>query len=334
MRKYFLLALQLAFFISSLLFFEDNISLIFCVLLMFYLSFENKYYSIIPLAISVYFEGFYIIIAVSTLFLILFLDKIIHRNRFYHLALFIAVIVLINLLEYILSIQHINTLIISGIALILYGVINMFYIFKKENNTYLVTSINDKLITLTLLLGYLILFTFYSNNYLLLLFLFMQLYLLKDFKYNIIFFVCYIFLQLYTKQSINVNSFGMISTSFLPISISILLDYKSIKTYLYILYALLITIFSYEKKTLTFETNYIDNLFKDFKKYIDGLNLEYNRLYSIKKIKDNHLESIIKNYCKECKRNTALSKREIHPYSRYQRNEGSPGKEIASIGLK
>jgi hypothetical protein len=131
----------------------------------------------------------------------------------------------------------------------------------------------------------------------------MQLYTLKDLKYNFIFLLCFILLKLITNQPLDISTFGII-TSYLPLSISLVLDYLQIKTYIYLLYAILITIFSYQKKNITIETNYIDNLFKDFKKYIDGLNIEYNRLYSIKKIKDDHLESIIKTYCTSCKKNT------------------------------
>lgn len=303
MRKYIILALQLAFFVSSLLFFNDNISLIFCVLLMFYLSFENKYYALIPLSISIYFEGFYIILAVISALLLILLNKSIRKNRFYHLALFTSIITLINIVEYIVLSFNYTTLITSGISLIIYSVINMFYIFKNENNNYIIASTNDKLITLTLLLGYLILFSFYTDNYLLYLFLFMQLYLLKDFKYNFVFLACFIILNLITNKPINIYTFGII-TSYIPLSIGVVLNYTQVKTYIYLIYALLITIFSYENKTITIESNYIDNLFKDFKKYIDGLNIEYDRLYSIKKIKDEHLEYIIKTYCTSCKKNT------------------------------
>lgn len=303
MKKYIILALQLAFFVSSLLFFDDNISLVFSVLLMFYLSFENKYYSLIPLSICLYFEGFYTILAIISVILIMLLNPIIRKNRFYHFSLFTSIILLINIVEYITLSFDYNTLITSGISIIIYSIINMFYIFKHENNNYIIASTNEKLITLTLLLGYLVLFSFYSNNYLLFLFLFMQLYLLKDFKYNFVFLICFILLKLINNQPIDINIFGII-TSYLPLSIGIILNYSQIKTYIYLSYAILVTIFSYENKSITIESNYIDNLFKDFKKYIDGLNIEYNRLSSIQKIKDDHYEYIIKTFCTSCKKNT------------------------------
>ena len=304
MRKHIILALQLAFFVSSLLFFDNHISVIFIILLMFYLSFENKYYSLIPLSICVYFEGFYVFIPIITSILIITLYSTIKKNRFYHLALFLVVVVLSNILEFILNSFSLEMLKVSLISLIIYSIINVFYIFQNKNKNYVVASINDKLITLTLLLGYLVLIVLFNPNQLLLFFLFMQLFLLKDFKYNITFFISFIVLYFIRYKTLSINSFGLIAASYIPLSICLILDYTLIKSYIYIAYAVLITILSYEKKIITIESNYIDNLFKDFKKYIDGLNLEYNRLYSIKKIKDNFLESIIKNYCTNCKKNS------------------------------
>lgn len=304
MKKYITLALQLAFFVSALLFLDNDISIILTILLMFYLSFENKYYSLIPLAICVYFETFYIIVSISVVLIILILNSIIKRNRFYHFALFSLTILTINILQYIIKSFSFNMLIVSLISLIIYSVINMFYIFENKNNKFIVVSINDKLITLTLLLGYMIVLIFYNQKPLLFMFLFMQLYLIKDLKYNITFLISFVLLYLFKYNTIDSNTFSYISSSYIPLSISLTLDFSQLESYIYLFYALLITFFNFNFKPITIESNYIDNLFKDFKKYIDGLNLEYNRLYSIKKIKDNYIESIIKNYCTSCKKNT------------------------------
>jgi serine phosphatase RsbU (regulator of sigma subunit) len=180
----------------------------------------------------------------------------------------------------------------------------MFHIFQNKNSKFIIVSTNDKLITLTLLLGYMIVFIFYNQSTLLFMFLFMQLYLLKDFKYNIIFLITFVIFYFFKHNTINIESFSYIATSYIPLSICLVLDFIQIKSYFYLFYALLVTFFNFNSKPITVESNYIDNLFKDFKKYIDGLNLEYNHLCSIKKIKDSHIESIITNYCNCCKKNT------------------------------
>jgi hypothetical protein len=132
----------------------------------------------------------------------------------------------------------------------------------------------------------------------------MQLYLLKDYRYNILFFLLFIIFNLVGYQNINPNSLSVIASSYFPLSIALLLDYKELLTYFYLLYTILLTLLYYEKNPVTVEVNYINTLFKDFKKYLDGLNLEYNKLKSLKSLRENHIEGIMTTFCDKCKENT------------------------------
>jgi hypothetical protein len=226
------------------------------------------------------------------------------RSRFYHLGLYILSILSAFITEWIITGFNLNMLFILLVSIIIYAAINMFYIFYKKKNTYIIAPINDRLINLTLLLGYLLLVIFFNPDKLLFVFLFMQLYLLKDYRYNILFFLLFIIFNLVGYQNINPNSLSVIASSYFPLSIALLLDYKELLTYFYLLYTILLTLLYYEKNPVTVEVNYINTLFKDFKKYLDGLNLEYNKLKSLKSLRENHIEGIMTTFCDKCKENT------------------------------
>lgn len=309
MRKYFILAVQLTFYLSALLFFKDSIAIIPAIFLIFYLSLENKYYSLIPLILCIGLDRNYSMLLIAITLVLFILYPILKKSRFYHLGFFVITLLSTLVMEWIINSFNLDMLIIMLVSIILYGIISLFYIFYKKNKTYIVASINDKLVSLTILLGYLLLIIFYNPDKLLLIFLFMQLYLLKDFKYNIIFFFSFILFYYIGYQNINTDSLSVMATSYFPISITFVLDYSKLISYFYLLYTIIVTILYFEKKEVTIEVNYINTLFKDFKKYLDGLNLEYNKLKSLKELRENHIEGIINTFCNKCKENTVCKKK-------------------------
>ena len=57
-------------------------------------------------------------------------------------------------------------------------------------------------------------------------------------------------------------------------------------------------------KPITIENDYISNLFKDFNKYVNNLNIEYDRLNTLKEIKKQQIEAIENNFCANCKKDS------------------------------
>ncbi|MBO5711295.1 MAG: hypothetical protein J6R47_00515 [Acholeplasmatales bacterium] len=304
MRKYYILAVQLVFYICTLLFFNNEIAIIPAILLVFCLSLENKYYTFIPLILCISFKNPYNVLLIIICLSVVAFYPLLKKSRFIHLGLYVISILSAFIVEWIMNGFNLGMFFIMLISIIIYAAISMFYIFYKKNNIYIIAPINDKLINLTLLLGYLLLIVFFNPDKLLFVFLFMQLYLLKDYKYNIIFFLLFIIFNLIGYQTINTNSLSVIAASYFPLSIALLLDYTKLITYFYLLYTVLLTLLYYEKKPVTVEVNYINTLFKDFKKYLDGLNLEYNKLKNLKALRENHIEGIMTTFCDKCKANT------------------------------
>ncbi len=315
MKKYFILAIRYTFYIAALLFFEDDIAIIPAILLISVLFLDNKYYSILPLVLCIFFEPIYSVILIASLIYHVILYGFAKKNRYYALTIYLLSIFTANIILLINKNYNLNTLYVTLLSIILYGAINYFYVFYNKGTKYFTIALNDKLIHLTLLLGYLLLIIFYNPMDHLFFFLFMQLFIINDIKYNAVFFLISIFTYWIRYQTLNLTNLAYISTSFLPPVVFFKLDYTQILSYFLALYTILLTLLRIRRKKITIETDYISNLFQDFKKYINDLNIEYDKLNTLKNLKENHLENIQSTFCNACKENTICRYKKDKRYS-------------------
>ena len=313
MKKYILLALHYSFFITSLLFLNDNTTILLINLLFSVLILENVYFIILPLILCIYMPLQYTYIIIGILIINLISYTFIKKHRLYPLFTFIINTILINVLLNIFNLYNTNVLYLSLFLFIIYSIINILHIFYKSDNKHYIINRNNNLIISTLLLAYLIIFNFNNINTYLYYFLFMQLFLLKDIKYNLIF--TFIFATFLFKTNNYQLLFESISVSFLPISVSLLLDYSNYSYILLIIYSLIVNIINLKEKVITIENDYVNSLFNDFSKYINSLNNEFNKNDLIKEIKENKLQEYSNSYCAYCNKSTLCKQKLDKRYS-------------------
>lgn len=315
MKKHFVLAIRFTFYIAALIFFDNNIRVIPAILLISVLFLDNPYYSILPLSLCFLSDPIIIVILIATLLYHILLYPFIRKNRYYALSVYLLSLFTANILLLISKTYTLDVLYLTLVSIILYGVINAFYVFYNKGNKYSIISLNDKLIHLTLLLGYLLLITLYNPKDLLYFLLFMQFYIIGDIKYSITFFLLSISVYAVRYRQLQTESLSYLASSFVPPVLLVRLDFTKTATYLYSLYAILLTLLKLKPKKITIETDCISTLFDDFKKYIQDLNREYDKLNTIKELKEKHLESIQSSFCASCKENTVCRYKADKRYS-------------------
>lgn len=315
MKKHFILAIRFTFYIAALVFFDSNIRIIPAILLISVLFLDNPYYSILPLSLCFLSEPISIIILIATLLYHILLYPFIRKNRYYALAVYLLSIFTANILLLIGKVYTLDVLYLTLAGIVIYGVINSFYVFYNKGNKYSIISLNDKLIHLTLLLGYLLLITLYNPKDLLYFFLFMQFYIIADIKYSIAFFLLSVSVYAIRYQLLQMESLSYLAVSFVPPAYLIRLDFTQPTAYMYSLYAIFLTLLRLKPKKITIETDCISTLFDDFKKYIHDLNIEYDKLNTLRELKENHLKSIQSSFCAYCKENTVCRHKTDKRYS-------------------
>lgn len=315
MKKHFILAIRFTFYIAALVFFDKNIRIIPAILLISVLFLDNPYYSILPLSLCFLSEPIGIVILIAALLYHILLYPFIRKNRYYALAVYLLSLFTANILLLIGKSYTLDVLYLTLAGIILYGAVNSFYVFYHKGNTYSIISLNDKLIHLTLLLGYLLLITLYNPVDLLYFFLFMQLYIIGDIKFSIAFFLLSVSVYGVRYQSLQTQSLSYLASAFVPPAFLIRLNFAEPASYLYLLYAVLLTALRFKPKKITVETDGIGTLFDDFKKYIHDLNREYEKLNTLKEVKKNHLENIQSSFCASCKENTVCRHKADKRYS-------------------
>lgn len=300
MKKYFILALRYSFYLSALLFFDEPVRIAPIILLMSTLFLENKYYIILPLVLCFYSSSTYIILILATLVYHILFYKFIKKNRYYALAILFISLLTANLVPLINQQYDLSILYVSLFCFVLYAPIQYLYVFYNKGNKHLTILLNDKLLHLFILLGYLFLISFYNPNPLLYSFLFMQLFIISEISYNAVFFILCIFIYYLRFKILYVEGLTFLAISFLPPVIAIQLDYTNALSYAYVLYSILILLVRIKRKSITIEHNYINTLFHDFKCYLNDLNIEYDKLNTLKELKEGHLEQIQQSFCSYC----------------------------------
>ena len=313
MKKYILFTLHYCFFISSLLFLDNNTTILMMNLLFSILILENIHFIILPLILCFYLPLPYTYIILGVLLIHLITYSFIKKNRLYPLFTFSINTILINILLNMMNKYNNQTLYLSLFLFIIYAIINMLHIFYKSDNKHYIITKNNNLVIATLLLAYLFIFYFNNVNHYLYYFLFMQTFLLKDLKYNLIF--TFIFSIFLFKTNNYQLLFESISVSFLPISVVLLLDYSNYSYILLIIYSFIVNIINLKEKTITIENDYINSLFNDFSKYINSLNNEFNKNDFIREIKENKLTEYSSSYCAYCNKNTLCKQKLDKRYS-------------------
>ena len=143
MKKYILLTLHYSFFITSLLFLNDNTTLLLINLLFSILILENIYFIVLPLILCFYLPLQYTYIIIGILLIYIASYPFIKKNRLYPLFVYIMNTILINVLLNILNLYNTNVLYLSLFLFIIYSIINLLHIFYKNSNNYYIISKNN-----------------------------------------------------------------------------------------------------------------------------------------------------------------------------------------------
>ena len=303
MRKYFTLTFNYIFFLTTIIFLPLNVGLYVIIFLFSLLVLENIYFVILPLVLIFFLPLNYTYVVMACFILNLCLYYFIKKNRYYALTLHLLTNLIVFIFLFVVSGYNKTILEVPLFLLVIYAIINLLYNFQKINNNPIILSYNHKLINLTTLLAFLVIIFFYTKENLLIYLLFMQLYLIKDYKYNVLFGIALLTLSLIFKSDLNII-LNALCTSFIPVSINITANFKNNLAYIILVYSILINLFNFKDKNLSIDNDYINNLFDDFKKYLNALNTEYEKNLQIKQIKETKLKEISLHYCDNCQKNT------------------------------
>lgn len=316
MKRYIYLAIHYCFYIASLLFLPKEISLFMVIFLMSVLTFENPFFIILPLIICLYLPLSYLYIIGAVLCYHILFYFFIKKNRYYAFGIFLLSILTCFFILWITEGFQMITLQILLLLVPIYAIINLLYVYQKEQNKIVIIPYNQKLINLTLLLGYGVIIILYSTEKNMLInFLFMQLYIICDIKYNFIFGGIYALYLGITKIFPITNALIPLAISFIPISAGLVLSYNGYLWIPLLIYSIIIQFCHFKDKKISVETDYINALFDDFNKYLNLLNQEYAKNNQIKEIKENKLQEISSIYCNHCHKNTLCKSKMDRRYS-------------------
>ncbi|MDE5715828.1 MAG: SpoIIE family protein phosphatase, partial [Anaeroplasmataceae bacterium] len=92
--------------------------------------------------------------------------------------------------------------------------------------------------------------------------------------------------------------------SFFPPSICFTLNYHNLIWIPFSIYSFAVLLIHIKDKKINIENDYINTLFDEFNKYLDTINLEFNKNNELREIKKQHLEGISNQYCKYCNKHT------------------------------
>lgn len=316
MKKYIYLTLHYCFFITALLFLPKDIALFTAILLINLLTFENPFFSILPLAICFYMPLPSIFILCAVVLYQFIFYHFYKKNRYYALGVYVLSTCTAFVTLWIINGFQIQYLQIMLLLFVLYSIMNLLYVYQKNNQEMIIIPYNQKLIDLTMMVGYLALIMLYGKDKpYLIFFLFMQLYLIKDQKYNLLFAGIYgLFIGLTNFSNFNTVLLP-IAISFLPVSIIFGLNYEGFLWIPLLIYSIIVQFVHIKDKKITIENNYINSLFDDFNQYLNQLNKEYQKNNLIKEIKEHKLKEISTQYCSRCTKNTLCKTKPDRRYS-------------------
>lgn len=315
MKKYIILTLHYCFYISTLIFLPKEVSIFICIFLIACLALENVFFTILPMIICFFLPLSYTYILISIFLCQTILYYFTKKNRFYALGVYLLNTLICFIVLLILNGFQSITLQIMLFLLVLYAITNILYVYQKNNQSIVIVPYNQKLIDLTMLLGYFLIIFFYGESKYLMYFLFMQLFLIQDYKYNLLFTGIYAITLGIKDYTLLPHVLGPTAVSFFPVGICLNLNYNNLLWIPFLLYSIAVNLMMLKDKKLSIEHDYINTLFEDFNKYIKNLNIEYNKNIKIKEMKEKKLEEISNTYCINCNRSTLCKTKSDKRYS-------------------
>lgn len=315
MKKYAVFTLHYCFYIAALLFFPKDIALFTACFLISVLTLEHIGFIVLPLIISFFMplSHIYILLAVACYHILLY--PFIKKNRFYAFGVYLLSTITVFVVLYIIQGYQLDTIKIMLYLLAIYAVINLFHVFQTIDGKSTIIPYQQKILDLTMILGYFFITYYCCDTPYVLYFLFMQLFIVHDFKYNLVFIAIYALLigiKDYTQFS---SILLPTAISYMPLGILFTFTYKNLIWIVGLFYSIAVLILPFTEKKLSIEQNYINTLFDDFNKYIEGLNDEYNKNVKIKELKEKKFSEISQTYCSSCTKSTLCRTRIEKRYS-------------------
>ncbi len=299
MKKIIIEILRLSFYISSLVFFDNNIILISVALLLVLYSYDLKR-MLIPFIILILFVNPISKIIILSLFsLYISLNKIIKRRRYYSLILFLSSLLLIGIVSSVLNEFIIAYLYQYLIVLIFYLVAN--FNIKYYKNTALI--INPIIFHLIISLYYLTIITIYNPDPFLYSYFILSEFLLFNNTYILLLFFYTFILYLIIYQVINLDLINNQIYSIFPILYYFNIDYNHISFIYFIILIPLLYIPKLLNKNNNYEYHSIDSVLFVLDDYSKLLNEEFLNIETLNKLKKERLYEISNTICNKCNRN-------------------------------
>ena len=300
MKKIIIEILRLSFYISSLIFFDNNIIVTSISLLLILYSYDLKRMLIPFIILIIFVEPMSKIIIISFVLLYLLFNKIIKKRRYYSLIIFFSSLLLIGIVASILNEFTIANLYQYLLVLIFYLVANLN--IKYYKNTAVI--INPTILHLIISLYYLTIITIYNPNAFLYSYFILSEYLFFNNLYILLLFSYTFSLYLIIYKIINIELIYNQIYSVFPILYYFNIDYNHISFIYFIILIPLLYIPLLLNKRNNIEYHSIDKILFVLDDYSKLLNEELINIETLKKIKKERLYEISNTICNKCNRNS------------------------------
>lgn len=300
MKRIIIEILRLSFYLSTLIYFPENIKILILILLMTLYSYNKKIILLSFTIMILFLTLMNKIILISLIILYLLLNKIIKKKRYYSLIIFIGSLLILSITNTILKQFTINNLYSYLLILIFYLISNLNIKYYK-NNSFI---INPTLFHLILSLCYLTFITIYNPNEFLYSYFFLSSFLLFNNLYTLLLFSYTFILYLAYYQALNLTLLYQQIFSIYPILFYFNIDYTHLSfIYFIILIPLLYLPLLLNKKNTIIHTS-VDSILYILEDYSKLLNKEVNNIEINKKLKQERYKEINNTICNKCNKAT------------------------------